>query len=65
MPRDEAVALMASLAWRGLAGFPMVHEPAGGPPSGRRPATAIGRRGPGSYDPRPNPTRRSAGAIST
>jgi AcrR family transcriptional regulator len=30
VPRDEAVALMASLAWRGLAGFPMVHErPAG------------------------------------
>ena len=26
VPRDEAVALMASLAWRGLAGFPMVHE---------------------------------------
>ena len=25
--RDEAVALMASLAWRGLAGFPLVHEP--------------------------------------
>jgi AcrR family transcriptional regulator len=25
VPRDEAVALMASLAWRGLAGFPMVH----------------------------------------
>jgi AcrR family transcriptional regulator len=23
--RDEAVALMASLAWRGLAGFPLVH----------------------------------------
>jgi AcrR family transcriptional regulator len=27
VPRDEAVALMASLAWRGLAGFPLVHEP--------------------------------------
>ena len=26
VPRDEAVALMAGLAWRGLAGFPMVHE---------------------------------------
>jgi AcrR family transcriptional regulator len=26
VPRDEAVALMSSLAWRGLAGFPMVHE---------------------------------------
>jgi len=26
VPRDEAVTLMASLAWRGLAGFPMVHE---------------------------------------
>jgi AcrR family transcriptional regulator len=25
VPRDEAVALMSSLAWRGLAGFPMVH----------------------------------------
>jgi AcrR family transcriptional regulator len=24
--RDEAVALMSSLAWRGLAGFPMVHD---------------------------------------
>lgn len=27
VPRDEAVALAASLAWRGLAGFPLVHEP--------------------------------------
>jgi AcrR family transcriptional regulator len=26
VPRDEAVALMTGLAWRGLAGFPMVHE---------------------------------------
>ena len=26
VPRDEAVALMSSLAWRGLAGFPMVHD---------------------------------------
>lgn len=26
VPRDEAVALMSSLAWRGLAGFPLVHE---------------------------------------
>jgi AcrR family transcriptional regulator len=26
VPRDEAVALMASLAWRGLAGFPLVHD---------------------------------------
>ncbi|HVL83986.1 MAG TPA: TetR/AcrR family transcriptional regulator [Pseudonocardia sp.] len=26
VPRDEAVALMTSLAWRGLAGFPLVHE---------------------------------------
>ena len=25
VPRDEAVGLMSSLAWRGLAGFPMVH----------------------------------------
>jgi len=25
VPRDEAVSLMASLAWRGLAGFPLVH----------------------------------------
>ncbi|HEX3258094.1 MAG TPA: TetR/AcrR family transcriptional regulator [Pseudonocardia sp.] len=24
--RDEAVALLASLAWRGLAGFPLVHQ---------------------------------------
>ena len=23
--RDEAVALLASLAWRGLAGFPLIH----------------------------------------
>ena len=29
VPRDEAVALMSGLAWRGLAGFPMVH---GAPP---------------------------------
>lgn len=27
VPRDEAVDLLASLAWRGLAGFPLVHEP--------------------------------------
>ena len=26
VPRDEAVALMTGLAWRGLAGFPSVHE---------------------------------------
>ena len=26
VPRDEAVALMSSLAWRGLAGFPMVER---------------------------------------
>jgi AcrR family transcriptional regulator len=26
VPRDEAVALMSGLAWRGLAGFPLVHE---------------------------------------
>ena len=26
VPRDEAEALMSSLAWRGLAGFPMVHD---------------------------------------
>ena len=26
VPRDEAVALMSSLAWRGLAGVPMVHD---------------------------------------
>jgi AcrR family transcriptional regulator len=26
VPHDEAVALMTGLAWRGLAGFPMVHE---------------------------------------
>ncbi|WP_219412928.1 TetR/AcrR family transcriptional regulator [Pseudonocardia nigra] len=25
VPRDEAVALMSSLAWRGLAGFPLIH----------------------------------------
>ena len=25
-PKSQAVALMSSLAWRGLAGFPMVHE---------------------------------------
>jgi len=24
--RDEAVSLLASLAWRGLAGFPLVHQ---------------------------------------
>ena len=34
VPRDEAVALMSSLAWRGLAGFPMVHDrPADSPSS--------------------------------
>ena len=27
IPRDEAVALMSGLAWRGLAGFPLIHEP--------------------------------------
>jgi AcrR family transcriptional regulator len=26
VPRDEAVALMSGLAWRGLAGFPLVHD---------------------------------------
>ena len=26
VPRDEAVALMSSLAWRGLAGVPMAHD---------------------------------------
>jgi AcrR family transcriptional regulator len=26
VPRDEAVGLMSSLAWRGLAGFPLVHD---------------------------------------
>jgi len=26
VPRDEAVELMSSLAWRGLAGFPLVHD---------------------------------------
>jgi AcrR family transcriptional regulator len=26
VPRDEAVALMSSLAWRGLAGVPVVHD---------------------------------------
>jgi AcrR family transcriptional regulator len=26
VPRDEAVGLMAALAWRGLAGFPLVHD---------------------------------------
>ncbi len=26
VPRDEAVALMSSLAWRGLAGLPLVNE---------------------------------------
>ncbi|GAA2858198.1 TetR/AcrR family transcriptional regulator [Pseudonocardia halophobica] len=28
IPRDEAVALMSALAWKGLAGFPLVHEQA-------------------------------------
>jgi hypothetical protein len=26
VPKDEAVALMSSLAWRGLAGFPLIHS---------------------------------------
>jgi len=26
VPRDEAVALMSSLAWRGLASFPLIHD---------------------------------------
>src|SRR5689334_3631294 len=26
VPRDEAVSLMTGLAWRGLAGFPVVHD---------------------------------------
>ncbi|HTK64962.1 MAG TPA: TetR/AcrR family transcriptional regulator [Pseudonocardia sp.] len=26
VPKQEAVALMSSLAWRGLAGFPLVHD---------------------------------------
>jgi AcrR family transcriptional regulator len=32
VPRDEAVALMSSLAWRGLAGFPLIHEHPGAEP---------------------------------
>ncbi|MCE0767776.1 TetR/AcrR family transcriptional regulator [Pseudonocardia kujensis] len=28
IPRDEAVALMSALAWKGLAGFPLVHDQA-------------------------------------
>ena len=27
VPRDEAVALMSGLAWRGLAGFPLIQSP--------------------------------------
>jgi AcrR family transcriptional regulator len=30
IPRDEAISLMSSLAWKGLAGFPMVHDQADG-----------------------------------
>jgi len=26
VPREEAVALMSNLAWRGLAGFPLIHQ---------------------------------------
>ncbi|NMH97152.1 TetR/AcrR family transcriptional regulator [Pseudonocardia acidicola] len=26
VPRDEAVNLMSALAWRGLAGFPLIHD---------------------------------------
>ncbi|MBA2310016.1 MAG: TetR/AcrR family transcriptional regulator [Pseudonocardiales bacterium] len=26
VPREEAVALMAGLAWKGLAGFPLIHD---------------------------------------
>jgi AcrR family transcriptional regulator len=26
IPRDEAISLMSMLAWKGLAGFPMVHD---------------------------------------
>jgi AcrR family transcriptional regulator len=26
VPREEAVALMSGFAWRGLAGFPLIHE---------------------------------------
>ncbi|MHA6796515.1 TetR/AcrR family transcriptional regulator [Pseudonocardia bannensis] len=26
VPRDEAVGLMSALAWRGLAGFPLIHD---------------------------------------
>ncbi|GAA4852302.1 TetR/AcrR family transcriptional regulator [Pseudonocardia benzenivorans] len=26
VPRDEAISLMSALAWRGLAGFPLVHD---------------------------------------
>ncbi|MFC5993996.1 TetR/AcrR family transcriptional regulator [Pseudonocardia hispaniensis] len=26
VPRDEAVTLMSALAWKGLAGFPLVHD---------------------------------------
>ena len=27
VPRDEAVGLMSALAWKGISGFPLVHEP--------------------------------------
>ena len=79
IPRDEAVALMSSLAWRGLAGVPGVPPP---PPAQAAPLSAARtpRRLSGLPLPgqdaaerpaarpghaRPNPTRRSAGAIST
>ncbi|AEA23330.1 TetR/AcrR family transcriptional regulator [Pseudonocardia dioxanivorans] len=26
VPRDEAISLMSALAWRGLAGFPLIHD---------------------------------------
>jgi hypothetical protein len=26
IPRDEAVGLMSALAWKGLAGFPLIHD---------------------------------------
>lgn len=61
VPRDEAVELLSTLAWRGISGFPRQNsEVATATPSSHRPTE------PGSADQDPNPTRRlSDWPIST
>lgn len=40
VPREEAVALLSALAWKGLAGFPLIGEGSGERANGTHPAQA-------------------------